>query len=82
MNFAFQVRSYDDKHQGTQYSAAEYASMTGLVCMDGEVDNMPNICAMNVQQAPAPLSFLDNLTLEVYFLEPLEFVGTRPDPRR
>lgn len=82
MNFAYQIESYDDKHQGTQVSAAEYAALAGLACMDGEVDNLPNLCAMNVGQAPPALTFVNALTSVPYELQPLEFVGTRPDPRR
>lgn len=82
MNFAYQVRSYSDKEQSTQLSAAEYASMQGLVCINGEVDDLPNVCVLNAQIMPPILVFVDAITNDTYECEPLEFVGARPDPRR
>ena len=82
MNFAYQINSYDDRHQGTQLPAAEYAALNGLICLSDELENKPNLCAMGVQQSPPPLQFVDALTLVFYNVEPVEFVGTRPDPRR
>lgn len=82
MNFAYQINSYDDRHQGTQLPAAEYAAANGLVCLSDELENLPNLCAMDVQQAPPALQFVDALTLVFYNVDPVEFVGTRPDPRR
>jgi len=81
-NFAYQIESYDDIHQGTQLHAAEYAAQNGLVCMGGEEDNLPNLCAIGVQSTPPPLVFINALTSIPYEVLPVEFIGARPDPRR